>query len=199
MGDLMRRARAMVSVAALTALALFVGACAGTEEETVTVAAPTGIHDFYPLAEGARWAYLIRTDRGDAFTIFMAREVAPGQFDVAAQGGEPRRYELRDDGIYMPEVEGWLLRGPIAVGTRWSGAGGRAERITAVDQTVTVPAGTFEGCLRVESEPNDAGFRTTTDYCPHVGAAYLEHVTRLEISGAEVRVVGRLTDVHVPD
>ena len=49
--------------------------------------------------------------------------------------------------------EYYLIQNPLEVGTNWVSPGGYATRtIVGVDETVTVPAGTFTGCLLVEEQ-----------------------------------------------
>ena len=77
---------------------------------------------------------------------------------------------------------GALLREPLAEGASWRGDFGRV-RVTHVARTVTVPAGTFQGCLETleEMTSSEGTKRTTTAYCPDVGIALRE--TEVEQDG----------------
>jgi len=83
-------------------------------------------------------------------------------------------YEVRDDGIFRPDKQVYLLRDPLARGASWASTAGMTATVTAMDRVVDTPAGRFEGCVEVVQEGGENGLRITTDYCPDVGAARIE-------------------------
>jgi len=74
------------------------------------------------------------------------------QIDVDPAGTEPR----------------FLLKAPLAVGTAWKNEDGRYE-ITAVDETVTVPAGTFTHCIEIVNKSVSGKVTVVSLYAPGVG------------------------------
>jgi hypothetical protein len=67
------------------------------------------------------------------------------------------------------------LKTPLTAGATWRSKSGTV-RVDAVDQTATVPAGTFKGCLRTVEESRDptASKVVRSVYCPHVGLVSLD-------------------------
>jgi len=70
---------------------------------------------------------------------------------------------------------GYFLKAPIEKGLTWKSKTGNV-RLDGVDESVTVPAGHFEGCLRTVEETRDPGvYRVVrTTICPHVGLVGLD-------------------------
>ena len=116
--------------------------------------------------------------------FFMASD-ADGLYTAAAQmhtGSEPQAVPVRN----------YILKLPLEVGTSWtteSRDSGRpsdlpvklSNTITKVDESVTVPAGTFNDCLKVEARGENterdrqginhsASVAETTWHCPGLGA-----------------------------
>ncbi len=81
------------------------------------------------------------------------------------------------------------MKNPVATGTEWPVAGGRA-RITAVAQSVTVTAGRFDDCVVVEATRTDPPRVVRTTFAPGVGPVIIE----LQIHvGGEMTTVTRAT------
>lgn len=168
------------------------GACGGAQgageaEEAID---PTRL---YPLQEGNVWTYDVDTGVGlSALGISRVVEVQGSRVTVENNGSSQDAivYEIRPEGIYRVASETWLLRRPIEVGASWPGAGGRQARITAVDETVEVGAGTFEDCVSVVED--DGRQAVTTVYCPDVGPVVVDTRIQTELSGQNVVVRGEL-------
>ena len=111
---------------------------------------------------------------------------------VSQNGGSALRYELRPEGIYRPDQGVWLLKAPVRVGASRPSASGRTAHVVSVQDRVEVPAGRFQGCVRVEERGGGDGRRITTVYCPDVGPVWVESVVELPAAGRSVRVVARL-------
>ena len=62
----------------------------------------------------------------------------------------------------------FLLKGPLQIGTVWENNDGRYE-ITALNETVTVPAGTFQNCIEVMRWSKGGNVTVTSLYAPGVG------------------------------
>src|SRR5207245_5034093 len=69
----------------------------------------------------------------------------------------------------------FFLKGPLRVGTTWEDEDGTYE-ITALDQSVTVPAGTFTHCLEVTNRRKGGKATVVTLYAPGVGVVRREEV-----------------------
>ncbi len=148
--------------------------------------------------------YWLRSDKTGIYRI-----ASRNPLDRFAQADEPHRY---------------VLQRPYQIGTQWANATTayalqrRSEvpkeirrthkpfpmtyTIAAMDEKVTVPAGTFERCMRVEGKAavrlyvdaqfawRDIPLTTQEWYCPGVGLA---KVDRIEPSPSRFMVSGRVT------
>lgn len=177
----------------LAAIALAVAACGpATPEAEEPGGDPLAPNRLYPLSEGHVWSYDIDTGPGDP-TLAITRVIAVVDRRVeVSSGGDPVVYELRDDGIFQPATGTWLLKAPIREGAEWPAGGGRTARVTSTSETIEVPAGRFDGCVRVEEGGGDSGKLVTTVYCPDVGPVYLEVQQQLVTTEAPVRAVSRM-------
>ena len=167
--------------------------CATTGE----VAAAPVVHrtlsaaDLYPLDPGWKWAYdLVK----DGQTMLALYSVIDRTGDTATvQGGEDQMsYVVGPEGIAQkdgPVVGDFIVKNPIASGTEWAVAGGRA-RIVAVGQSVTVTAGRFDDCVLVEATRSNPVRAVRTTFAPGVGPVIIE----LQIQvGGELTMVTRAT------
>jgi hypothetical protein len=73
---------------------------------------------------------------------------------------------------------------PLVVGAEWHGDFGHV-RVSRVDASITVAAGTFAGCVETVEEltTSEGTKRTTTAFCPGVGIALRE--TQVEQDGEQ--------------
>lgn len=186
----------------ITCVFLALAACGGAQEagdgdEAIDPAR------LYPLSEGNVWTYDVDTGVDlSALGISRVVDVQGSRVTVENNGSSQDAivYELRPEGIFRVASETWLLRRPIEVGATWPATGGREARVTAIDESVEVGAGTFEGCVVVvESEPggegaspSGTGQRVETVYCPDVGPVIVDTQIATEISGQTVTVRGEL-------
>lgn len=123
---------------------------------------------YYPLTPGRTMAYRVSDPElpagsGRALrTVRRADERDTGVYAeveerVEAGGMETvRRYEVLVSILGVREGTRWILKSPLEPGTAWEDEADAVE-IRAVDDTVTVPAGTFEGCVRVVYANEDTG------------------------------------------
>jgi hypothetical protein len=129
--------------------------------------------DYYPLAQGLTWQYEVRvTEFGETRD---PQEVAITNLAPQTLNGEqvsPRLVQSvpritffvanHEDGICLlaaqpsnrrePEVldtPDYFIKEPLEVGTTWMYKD-VTMTIEAINESVTVPAGTFEGCLRIK-------------------------------------------------
>lgn len=175
------------------ALALLVPAC-GSTGGTTPDDGPLTARRLYPMGEGYIWTYDIDTQTEiTALGISRVMGISGDLVRIAADGGDERTYELREDGIYRPDSSTWLIRDPIAVGQEWPSSGGRTARITSVSTDVDVPAGHFSRCVEITEEGGEAGLHVRTVYCPDVGPAIVESRQELSLSmSGGVTVTGSL-------
>jgi len=138
--------------------------------------------DYYPLAVGAEWTWEDQSPqlpggRPVLRTVRVQERTRDGFYKDNARG------ELRV-GACVEDRSRSLLCGPIAVGTRWvsvlSPASTEHYEIVAVGERVVVPAGAFEGCVRVRSNTRasaDTELINEISYAPGVGPVRIEIIT----------------------
>lgn len=157
---------ATLALCALTAA--LAGGCVKRAGETQ--AGPLPVAAYYPLAVGNRWTYQVKLlNEVSEQTVRIERE-EHGVF-VDNQGGK-----LSVDGYGLTDRQRYLLREPIEPGKTWNNvvtvSSTERYQILQVGLSCEVPAGTFEGCVRVESR-NRLNRRTTLvnelTFAPHVG------------------------------
>lgn len=161
---------------------------------TTPHAEPLSARRLYPMAAGYIWTYDIDTQTGmSSLGITRVVDVQGNTVGIAADGGEVHAYELRDEGIYRPATQTWLLHDPIAVGQTWPSTNGRTARIESVTETVDVTDGHYENCVAVLEEGGEAGLHVRTTYCMGVGPVIVESRQELITSmTGGLTVIGRL-------
>lgn len=167
-------------------------ACGGGSHAVRKPTGPVDIHSLYPLGAGQAWSYDVDVGDGGDRVLAVSRvvDVQGDTFLVRSGGNEVLRYAHRPDGWYRPDRGAYLLRGPVAVGTAWPSGGGGSAEITAVEQRVQSPAGTFERCVVVSEQGAASGQQVRTTYCPGVGPT--EVVSSMTVRGQPLRVVATL-------
>ena len=175
----------MRALLAVSLLGLLVG-CAHPPKAAATSGRPA---DYYPLAVGAEWTWedqspQLPSGRTALRTVRVLERTPDGYFRDNARG------ELRV-GACVEDRSRSLLCGPIAVGTRWSSvlSPSSTERyeIVAVGERVVVPAGAYDGCVRVRAHTRasaDTELINEISYAPGVGPVRIEVIT--VVKGAAV-------------
>lgn len=134
-----------------------------------------GAERFLPLLDATVFAYDTHSQATGQRGLLVL-EVRRRRADMAelVVAGRTRRVELAEEGI-RHATGGWLLKQPLTLGATFQGDFGGV-RISAIDRSVKVAAGSFDGCLETIEAVSNTGFSksTTTLYCPNVGI-----VTRL--------------------
>jgi hypothetical protein len=171
-----------MNVRALMPLAALAAACAGAPPRTEPAPRPASAPgDYFPLAVGNEWVYrdespaLPPERRGARRTVRILERTGDGYYRDSERG------ELRADRDCLHDRSRRLLCGPITPGTSWSSvvSVSSTERyeIAAVGETVSTPAGRFEGCVRVRAhnraEPGTDHVLEIT-YAPGVGPVRIE-------------------------
>ena len=186
------------------ALALLLAACGGAAPQVAAPAvdrlAPATL---YPMNDGAQWVYDVDTGGGEPPTLGIFEVIRAGgaEREIAnnrgmnGQGqvshGEPMTYRVGPDGI-QHVGGGWVIRAPVELGSEWDAMGGRSARVTALDATVEVFAGTYEHCVQVEESGGADGRVVRTTYCPEVGPVVIESSMDTELTMRSIATSARL-------
>ena len=170
-------------------------------EPTVERLAPTTL---YPMRDGAQWVYDVETGGPEPPTlgIFEVLEASGDTRTIAnnrgmdARGnvrhGDAMTYEIGDQGIRHVQSGGWVLRRPIEAGAEWPAMGGRTARVTNVDRSIEVFAGTYDHCVEVTETGGEDGRTVRTVYCPQVGPVEIESRMETELTMRSVSTRARL-------
>jgi hypothetical protein len=130
---------------------------------------------YLPLEDGTVFSYDTQSEQRNARGLLIVQVSRPrtGRVDLR-MGSRTERLQFVPDGIAYVEG-GYLLKVPLAKGATWRSRSGMV-RIESTEETATVPAGKFEGCLRTVEELKDAGLTRTVAsvYCPHVGLVMID-------------------------
>ncbi len=180
--------------------ALVLGACAGAPAPRPSAApAPGAPAEYFPLAIGNTWTYLDRSTQQAGTSHHTVRIVGR---DADGYYVDDQHGALRADADCLHDRVRRLLCAPIRVGSAWSSVVSPSVteryRILAVGETVTVPAGTFPGCVRVRSQARVAGVEQAAEltYAPGVGLVRLETFS-FEHGTASPQVRGELESYRV--
>jgi hypothetical protein len=191
-----RRVSALGLLAAGCASALVVLAGCASAPAVAPSAALTP-ERLYPMVGGSAWSYDVDAGEGPpVLAISRVTEASNGQATV--QGGEGgTHYELRPDGIYRTERDGYLLKAPIRAGAQWPSGGGMQATIQRVAVAIDIPAGRFNDCVEVLEQGSASGAVISTTYCPGVGPVQVISSMQLQLGQQTVRVVARLRGYRV--
>jgi hypothetical protein len=145
-------------------------------------AAPvTELSRFVPFENNSVLSYetYIEDTNERGILVFEIRRPRPELVELSVAGQVRKRYYF-EPGAVRGAQGGYLLKAPLTANAEWQGEDGRV-KVTAVDQSVDVPAGKFAGCIQtVEEAKLAAATRTTTTmFCPGVG------ITTLQIEGEQ--------------
>jgi hypothetical protein len=139
-----------------------------------------GAETYFPLAVGNEWTYLDRSpqlppDAPRRRTVRILSRNAEGYFVDSEKG------ELRSVPPCVQDRVRRLLCAPFEVGASWSSVVSVTStehyRIAGVGETVTTPAGTFAGCVRVRASnraADDVENVLEITYAPGVGPVRIE-------------------------
>ena len=131
--------------------------------------------NFYPLAEGWKWAYDLEKDGQKILAVYAVSESAPDRATIVT-GIEHLDYAITPDGIAQRDslaVGDYVLKDPIKKGATWPVAGGTAKVISTTEE-VTNDAGHFYDCTIVEVTRTDPARVVRTTFAPDIGAVAIE-------------------------
>lgn len=172
-----------MNVRTLLLPAALAAACASAPLAPARTSAPAGTApgDFFPLAVGNEWVWddvspqLPAGGRQSARTVRIVSKTDDGYFR------DNERTDLRADGECVRDRVRRLLCKPLAAGSGWksvvSVSSTERYEVVGVGERVEVPAGRYEGCVRVRAH-NRAGPTSEhvmeLTYAPGVGPVRLE-------------------------
>jgi hypothetical protein len=154
-----------------------------------THADDTSVSHYFPLSTGNRWVYEVqdradgappteeywevtREEQGAYVVRVRPSDLTTGGFEesfIPTSEGVKRFARETKDKDHPP----FFLKGPLQLGTVWEDDDGTYE-ITALDKTVTVPAGTFSHCMEVTNRRKGGKATVITLYAPGVGVVQRE-------------------------
>lgn len=152
--------------------------------------AATELNRLMPLEDATVYSYDTVTEPSGerGLLILEIRRPRPDMAELIV-AGRTRRLTVNVHDI-AHATGGFLLKEPLALGATYKGDFGNV-RVTGVDQSVTLPAGAYTGCLETTEEAvsADGEKRTVTLFCPGVGITRRE--TEAEHEG--LRATERIT------
>jgi hypothetical protein len=171
-------------------MAIALWSCASGPAAKPRAQADLSPRSLYPLRQGAAWSYDV--DAGDAQPVLTTTRVMRDELGVVEvrSGQAVLRYAFSPEGLQRVDGGTFLLRAPVALGNEWPAGLNTQARVTAVDQLIQTPAGSFEGCVVVTERASDSGRKVTTSYCPGVGPVSV--VSEMEVRGKLLRVTATL-------
>lgn len=148
---------------------LAVLSCGGAQTGSRSAASTAGVERFFPLANDTIFTYQTVSDHGPEMFMVRVRRLGPETAQLLT-GSSVRVLSIKPDSIHRAGG-GFVLQAPLVKGTSWQGDRGTV-RVVDDNHQLTVPAGSFKGCVQtVEEIGGDARGRVTTWYCPEVGIA----------------------------
>ncbi len=142
--------------------------------------------DFYPLAVGTSWTYEVKL-LGESRTIDVSMLRKNGEGFVEDSTGA----QFLVDSFGVRDQKRYLLRNPIAAGTRWTNVVSVSSienyEIVAANQPCDAPGGSWQGCVVVESRNRvEEGTSLVNEmtFAPGVGIVRLSTV--LESNGKQI-------------
>lgn len=177
----------------LLAFAVLLSACKSAPEAAAPKAdIAAGV--YYPLAVGNAWTYDVGGGRRETIQI-VGRD---GPWFLDDHKGRVR-YEA--DGVR--DADRYLLRSPVAVGSKWTAVENLVVQrfeVVSTDATAVTRAGTFTKCALVRNEqplPRNGKFITEWTWAPAVGLVELRTSVVSEGGKAQDQTHLELVSVHV--
>lgn len=135
---------------------------------------PSETQRFMPLEEGTVYAYDTKSGKGErGLMTIQVRRAKTGEIDLVV-GGRTEHLAAQADGIRYASG-GYYLKSPLSPENVWEGRFGIVH-VAGTGESVTVPAGRFNGCLRTVEQARQLRVEQTITsvYCPHVGLVLLD-------------------------
>jgi hypothetical protein len=167
------------------------------------VSSGSALERFFPLVDGTLYNYTTEVfsdapTSGQGLLVARVHRESPTKGELRLPTAT-RHIEYAPDGVVSIGSTGqrsYVLQSPLAVGKTWSAEGGAQVKVTEMDIPVTVPAGTFQGCVRTQEEHfGDAPRKMITTYCPDVGIVMLEAQSGSRVERASLKQFGPPVDL----
>ncbi|MBX3207507.1 MAG: hypothetical protein KF764_20835 [Labilithrix sp.] len=134
--------------------------------------ASSSVERYFPLEEGKLYHYVTKEGADTGMLVAKVHRADATHGELRLSNAQ-KRFVFTPDGVAY-DGGAFILKAPADVGTSWPGEHGGTTTIAATDAEVTVPAGSYAGCLRtVEEGGRPPGGRYETTYCPGVGMVLL--------------------------
>jgi hypothetical protein len=151
--------------------------------------ATTELNRLLPLEDATVFSYDTVTEPSGerGLLILEIRRPRPDMAELIV-AGRTRRLTVNAHDI-AHATGGYLLKEPLTVGATYKGDFGNV-RVTGANESITLPAGTFSGCLETTEEAvtNDGEKRTVTVFCPGIGIVRRETEAEQEGMTATERI-----------
>ncbi len=183
---------------AALALSAFATACAaggGLPPDTVRLhqGERSEVDRYLPLHDGVVFEYATQGSSGRPGMMTIQIENMDRKHVEVEFGGRRESLLVSPAGVRYADG-GYWLKAPLSLDNTWDGRYGIA-RVAAKDIELTVPAGHFEGCIRVEENDRSQTSTTTTSvYCPQVGLVRLDVKSKSAHETAILRHFGPRVD-----
>jgi hypothetical protein len=133
---------------------------------------------YFPLEEGKIYAYAVIVDDSpdQGMTVFEVHRSDPAHGKLVAKGSKATKHFVYSPDGVARDTGVFILKTPIEVGTSWPGEHGGTTRITSIDASVKVMAGSYSSCVQTTEDGGRVGTAKSwvTTYCPGVGIVLLE-------------------------
>jgi hypothetical protein len=147
----------------------------------------TPVARFFPAVDGTVHAYETKDLIAGTSGVLMLRTKVIADRTIELTSSKTQRLRYDDKGVLREPQGAYVLRTPLTVGESWPGGPNVSVSIVKIDQTVTVPAGTFKGCLETLDKRVGAVSGTVRSvYCPDVGLVLLESEGKGSQPGQEI-------------
>jgi hypothetical protein len=180
---------------ALGTCAIACGGSVGLPPDTVRLqqGERSEVDRFFPLHDGVVYEYDTRGSSGRPGIMTIQVENTDAQHVEMAFGGRRESLVVSATGARYADG-GYLLKAPLTLDNSWDGRHGVA-RVVERNVELTVPAGNFVGCIRVqENDRSHTSTTTTSVYCPKVGLVLLDVKTSVSHETASLRRFGPRID-----
>jgi hypothetical protein len=170
-------ARSLSSLVGLGLAVSLAAGCATTDASSTKHVPRTGLRaaDYFPLAEGWKWAYDLEKDGEKILGIYAVIDRTADGATIMA-GPERLTYAVTPEGMAQMDANGvgdFVLKNPIVKDATWPVSGGTA-RVVSTTEEVTVEAGHFYDCAVVEVTRTDPPRLARTVFAPDVGPVVIE-------------------------
>ncbi len=185
----------MYKLLAASVFATACGAGGGLPPDTVRLHQDerSEIDRYLPLHDGVVFQYDTRASSGKPGMMTIQVGNTDAKHVELAFGGRRESLVLSPAGVRYADG-GYWLKAPLSLDNSWDGRYGVA-RVVAKDVELTVPAGHFEGCIRIEENNRSQTSTTTTSvYCPQVGMVLFDVKSNAAHETAVLRQFGPRAD-----